>query len=382
MILACDRVSIRLFSFIGVGFEFPSFKNSCRKFNFIFIGVYQLDEYDLSKNISKETIIFVDFVTESGSFYKSYIDVDRRITEKYGSVRRCFISDCVGGDVNMLPKHRKLEFFNSPYFNFYATLGFTRDSASILVGNQFEQIFESFKFKSKRNKLFCSRNGRFNSHRIYTIYKLYESNLIDKGIVSALFYDDENFSRTNLEDVNTIFTDKIDSEFYENEVKPNLPIAIDDLAKFDDEYGLEVRGDLHYNNDFSDAYFDLVTENTYLGDDNVHSINTITEKTIKPFLYYQIPIFVAQKHLVSNLKQLGFDLFEDLIDINYDSMEDSDRIDEAIKILNSLQDLNHCRVFSKYRKRLQYNKNLCIKLAFENGLSDIFKFILEYKLLV
>jgi len=86
----------------------------------------------------------------------------------------------------------------------------------------------------------------------------------------------------------------------------------------------------------------LVTENLTgmsNGDISNDKIYTFTEKTIKPFIAKQIPIFFALPGHLNVLRNLGFDLFDDLIDNSYDTeMNHVKRLD---LILNELQRLMH-----------------------------------------
>ena len=61
---------------------------------------------------------------------------------------------------------------------------------------------------------------------------------------------------------------------------------------------------------FKNSYVNIVTE-TDFSDDVIH----ITEKSLKPFYYYQLPIFVAPHNHLSELRKIyGFDMFDDIID--------------------------------------------------------------------
>lgn len=66
----------------------------------------------------------------------------------------------------------------------------------------------------------------------------------------------------------------------------------------------------------------------------------LTEKTAKPFLLCQIPIWIAVPGSVADVRSLGFDVFDDIIDHGYDSMADpSARISAAIDQLQRLCDI-------------------------------------------
>ena len=44
----------------------------------------------------------------------------------------------------------------------------------------------------------------------------------------------------------------------------------------------------------------------------------VTEKTVKAFAYHQIPIFLATMHHVKKLRELGFDVFDNIVNHDYD----------------------------------------------------------------
>lgn len=381
MILACGNNSVRLVSFLLSDITYFKDVKQGDKFDYCFIAVYDDENYDLRPYIHSKTILFVDFVTESGRFYKSHIDSYKSLNIKY-NCKKVFITDVISDNIQKLKKLYNLEIFNSKVFNFYASLTFTRDSFSVFAQNQYNTIILQNNFESNRDFLFTSRNGRVNPQRIYTVYKLFKENLIEKGKVSALFYSNQNLfmGELNYMDNAQVLKSKIDSKFYESNVLPNLPITVDNLIHFDNGF-LEVKGHLHHVDVFKNSYIDLVTENSYWSDDNVYQINTMTEKTIKPFLNYQIPLFVSQKNFAHDLKNLGFDLFEDLIDLEYDTLNDEDRIDRAIENLVRLKDVDLESYFKINKHRFYKNKNLCLKLAFSDGLKDITNFINTYKLL-
>lgn len=381
MILACGNNSVRLVSFLLDDITYFKDIKQGDKFDYCFIAVYDDENFDLRPYIHSKTIIFVDFVTESGRFYKSHIDAYKSLNIKY-NCKKVFITDVISDNIQKLKKLYNLEIFNSKVFNFYASLTFTQDSFSVFSQNQYNTIILQNNFESNRDFLFTSRNGRVNPHRIYTVYKLFKENLIEKGKVSALFYSGQNLcmGELNYMDTAQVLKSKIDSKFYESNVLPNLPITVDNLIHFDNGF-LEVNGHLHHVDVFKNSYIDLVTENSYWSDDNVYQINTMTEKTIKPFLNYQIPLFVSQKNFAHDLKNLGFDLFEDLIDLEYDTLNDENRIDRAIENLVRLKDVDLEYYFKINKHRFYKNRNLCLKLAFSDGLKDITNFINTYKLL-
>lgn len=94
----------------------------------------------------------------------------------------------------------------------------------------------------------------------------------------------------------------------------------------------------------------------------------LTEKTEKCFLLKQLPIWIAAKGQANMARDLGFDLFDDIIDHSYDNESDPIRrmtmaIDQLEQIcqmpLNRLIDYKLSQLH-----RFDYNYDLCIKLKF------------------
>jgi hypothetical protein len=72
----------------------------------------------------------------------------------------------------------------------------------------------------------------------------------------------------------------------------------------------------------------IVTETIY---DNVTGI--ITEKTMLAMASRQIPIIIGYRGIVQHLRELGFDMFDDIVNHSYDLLPDNVRAEQAI-ILN------------------------------------------------
>ena len=73
---------------------------------------------------------------------------------------------------------------------------------------------------------------------------------------------------------------------------------------------------------------------------------------------------------------MGFDLFDDILDNSYDLIEDpKERIDCIISNLDRLKNENLKLYFEKNKLRFIHNRNLIFKLAFSDGVTDIFKLI-------
>ena len=100
---------------------------------------------------------------------------------------------------------------------------------------------------------------------------------------------------------------------------------------------------------FQNSYFNIVTESQYCSkNNNIH----ITEKTFRPFFYYQFPVFLASHHHIKFLKQeYDFDLFDDVINHSYD-----DEINDKIRMNMVVDEI----------KRINSNKNFYKNFYEEN----------------
>lgn len=107
------------------------------------------------------------------------------------------------------------------------------------------------------------------------------------------------------------------------------------------------------------SYINIVTETFFEADTEVVHI---TEKTFRPFGFYQIPIFVSTPHHVKVLRdRYKFDLFDDIINHSYDEeVDDINRMNmiiDEIRRINS--DSNKIIDFYKENKhRFEYNRNI------------------------
>lgn len=84
----------------------------------------------------------------------------------------------------------------------------------------------------------------------------------------------------------------------------------------------------------------------------------VTEKTYKAFGMLQLPIWCAVPGLVSQVRKLGFDVFDDVIDHSYDHQPDPDvRLQAVIDQVRRLSDQNLPRLRDHCMTRLTNNYN-------------------------
>jgi hypothetical protein len=80
----------------------------------------------------------------------------------------------------------------------------------------------------------------------------------------------------------------------------------------------------------------------------------VTEKTLHAVMAEQVPIIIGHKGIVEHCRQIGLDMFDDLVDTSYDAVDGVARISAAIE-LN--RDLIAGRIdLAPYKQRLQRNR--------------------------
>jgi hypothetical protein len=106
-----------------------------------------------------------------------------------------------------------------------------------------------------------------------------------------------------------------------------------------------------------DSYINLVSETDHKTNGNLGLF--LTEKSLKPFLYQQIPLFLAPPGTVAHYKEIGFDLFDDIIDHAYDVETDLDnRCKLVFNQLLKAKNIDFETYFKINEYRLRHNYDL------------------------
>lgn len=151
---------------------------------------------------------------------------------------------------------------------------------------------------------------------------------------------------------------------------------------FDDSYEKAPYKDYDFDNAdnfiklldiYRGATVNIVNETLY---DESHGI--ISEKTLSAFVALQLPIIIGYKGIVNDIRNYGFDVFDDVIDHSYDMMDNDIRWEKAIELNQHLLTRNYVWFHHNYDTllpRLQKNQDYIIdgyldKLV-ENVISQI-----------
>ena len=89
----------------------------------------------------------------------------------------------------------------------------------------------------------------------------------------------------------------------------------------------------------------------------------ITEKTFRPLYYGKLFLVIGSPQFEQNLKDLGFDIFDDILDKSYDNLESYMRVDA---VFDSLQKyIDNPVDYNILKQRLLNNQKLLVKVAHE-----------------
>ena len=230
-------------------------------------------------------------------------------------------------------------------------------------------------YRPEKEKLFTCHNRVLKPHRYFLLANLLKTNIIQDTDWSLLRgYEIDNFKKKN--------NGNLPYEFYRhfynlneladfgNEIK-FLDNVVSKTSDFESEFVFDKpAGDYDETfkiNAYQYSYINLTTESKFSYDD-VH----ITEKSLLPFYFYQIPLILSTpKHIQSLKERYDFDFFEDLIDLSYDNEYDhSKRFKMYLEQLYNLYK-NKNTVIDLYKKsEARFKENQIKLLTIQNNSED------------
>ena len=214
-------------------------------------------------------------------------------------------------------------------------------------------------------KKFVCLNNVTRSHRSFAAaYILSNPELCDQFFLS---YIDSNFAKNRLSYCEGTISNLADH--------PGVKLTPDDIRSIsskipmilDRTFDPSTNGtseEIRYYYDRS--LFNLTTETSFF-DSVVYNKSTLfqTEKAYKPVMYGQIPIIMGPPYIIQLMRNLKYDMFDDIVDHSYDQITDS--IKRFNAIMAEVERLNN-----KYSIEDCDNLNVQLRIRFENNLS-IFK---------
>jgi len=235
-----------------------------------------------------------------------------------------------------------------------------------------------FSFDKKDRFFMCFNRGP-KIHRYSLLVFMLKHNLLDDSNWSFIpnffsIYDFENYRQIfNVDEIKN----------YDKEIKTlnELKLKISDYEKtelsFDDNNEITVLNPKYKNvllppeipENYINSYVNLVTETKFLDNENVIQIS---EKSFKPFFYYQFPMILATHHHIKAMKEkYDFDFFDDVIDHSYDNEPNQKKrfnlFANEVKRLHDNKE-NLIEFYRNNQLRFETNKNKVISIM--NNYSD------------
>jgi hypothetical protein len=331
---------------------------------------------DMLQYAHKDTKILIDIISESGNL-DNFIDIFLELTHKHKNVQFYLLVDSVfdvnvGSNVKMLQSY-KLSFL--PFFENYCVE--QHDSQFVLNDTS---------IYNKRDG-FLSLNGSMRTQRILLLIELIKNGYINSdgtiannnNNISFLLYDNSKFNKESYGIFinNMLENGDISKEDFDllEDITNSLPIIANG------EEG--ERPDLLLREYYANI-LNLVTDNATGFDDSdnfKYGTITLTEKAWKPFKTHQLPLYIGLPGYVDVIRSLGFDVFDDFINHNYDKEQNHiERIKIVVEELNKLTQLDMLGFYNQNRKRFVKNCANIYKLKAEAYL-ELNNFIIQNNLI-
>jgi hypothetical protein len=163
---------------------------------------------------------------------------------------------------------------------------------------------------------------------------------------------------------------------YRDVVGCDLPLLVDGMLT-DRVREFDVSNTL-----FHSCLFNIAAETSSQTEQNWRSV-FLTEKTWKAVMQRQIPIWYGVPGLVKHVRSLGFDTFDDILDLHhYDTIPDETQrhqsVFDLISLLNQHYSLTDCQVLRQQLKpRLEANFEQLLEY-FRTNRRQVFNTVLEF----
>lgn len=202
---------------------------------------------------------------------------------------------------------------------------------------------------------FACLNNRPADHRLIFGYYLYKKNLL-KDIIFVLNNQDCKYS-SSLDSTEGIKYEFINARSYIKEKEFENFVELLPIKFKDNEIKAELFNIDNYT--YLESYSHIVLE-THVQEwpySNLHNLPVITEKSFKPFMASQIPLFLAACGHLNFLENLGFEVFNDLYPKDFDNLHLSCKIDAIIDIVKRGKEFIKDFYFSNI-KEIKHNYDL------------------------
>lgn len=288
----------------------------------------------MKKNLklSDNQLIFITNTSNINSIYTEYID-----NNKLKSFMRC------------VPLHFYIyDDAGSCIIDYFSKSKSSEDSV------RYDDIDYTIPYENeidkKRDKYYlCMNRNSERIHRTYLVSDLISNNLFDKGLIS-LYQSDavDKECRTN--------------KILKKTIGDNYPFVID----YDDkDFVANMHNYFNMKDSWMNSYFSIVNETT-VSDRHIF----ITEKCVRPMIYFHPFIIYGNPFLLKNLRELGFDTFPEFFDESYDDEIDKVKrrkliIDNVKKLCDKPLDEIH-EIYQSVIPKLIHNRRLLVDMTLSN----------------
>lgn len=313
-------------------------------------NISELPYAEIAK-IEDKTSVFVVIFSAEGHAYREFKQIIDRLVNESGMIPKniCIHSTALV-DADDSPVH---------------LIG----TISNLIGHMVHYVDlnpeRNFNFVQKPTHHYVCLNRLHRWERAALVEELFDRSLAMYGKIS---YATGTKDEVNIEKVKLVFKPK-----YRN----LLPLVLD---KPDVDYEGGFKMDNSY---IKGALFNIVTESAYehpasLNDPYNRNINVqhcagITEKTFKVFIMGQIPIMLAPRGTVEACRRLGFDMYDDIVNHDYDNEPDprlriSRVVDEVERLCLKYTIDDLAALKSMLDLRQQRNVEIMMKWKYNNSI--------------
>lgn len=282
-------------------------------------------------------------------------------------------------DVILVTENQKIKNLNDYKLNVFPI---TRTPPQISISMSIINPVSNIKFIDNKEYLFQCFNNISKPHRFGILTYLKHHNILDKTDWSLLnpndYYKQKNHSKGSMYSV----FDKYEFDNYEDDFVSILNHGNAKYSKYENQKirnphanGEPDHGITYKENPHKNAYINIVTESQFDLDNTTH----ITEKTVIPFYFQQLPIFVSTPGFVKTIREkFDFDLFDDLIDHSYDNEKNHYKrlykISQELKRLSNIED-EVIDFYKKNKKRIIDNQIKVTNLNKKTHLFNLFDII-------
>lgn len=212
-------------------------------------------------------------------------------------------------------------------------------------------------YKNRSKYYMCLNRNSSRLHRPELILNFIKNNIFDKGVISLLQSDD--FDR---------FVNEPENIEYKKLIFDKYPFTLD---YEEPEFVADMHNFFTKKEKWLDTYFSVVTE-TSIEDDFCF----ISEKPIRPMIYFHPFIVLGNPNTLKRLRELGFQTFPEFFDESYDEICDRDIrkkmvTENVIKLCEKPIEEIH-QMYISVIPKLIHNRNLLVKFAEEKKLYNEF----------